>query len=178
MRFYGLLYGRAEMADSLFAEVDQRYTALKQQAAKAGQGRSVLIDKLVGSVWYVPGGRSTIGQMVQDAGGQYYWANDDHSGSLSLPFESVLEHSGEAQVWLLRYSSDHAMTLSELLGEQPYYNQLTAYRTGEVYGCNVEQSLFYEQSPFRPDYLLSDFIQILHPDITNLPPLRYYKKMQ
>ena len=178
MRFYGLLYGRAEMADSLFAVVDQRYTALKQQAAKAGQGRSVLIDKLVGSVWYVPGGRSTIGQMVQDAGGQYYWANDDHSGSLSLPFESVLEHSGEAQVWLLRYSSDHAMTLSELLGEQPYYNQLTAYRTGEVYGCNVEQSLFYEQSPFRPDYLLSDFIQILHPDITNLPPLRYYKKMQ
>ena len=178
MRFYGLLYGRAEMADSLFAEVDQRYTALKQQAAKAGHGRSVLIDKLVGSVWYVPGGRSTIGQMVQDAGGQYYWANDDHSGSLSLPFESVLEHSGEAQVWLLRYSSDHAMTLSELLGEQPYYNQLTAYRTGEVYGCNVEQSLFYEQSPFRPDYLLSDFIQIFHPDITNLPPLRYYKKMQ
>ena len=178
MKFYGLLFGEARQADSLFAAVDSSYTALRQQAAEAGQGRSVLMDKVVGSVWYVPGGCSTIGQMVQDAGGQYYWADDDHSGSLSLPFETVLERSGEADVWLLRYSSDHEWSLRELLSGHRGYEQLKSFRTGEVYGCNVEESLFYEQSPFRPDYLLSDFIQIFHPGTTNLPPLRYYKKMQ
>jgi len=178
MKFYGLLFGEARQADSLFAAVDSSYTALRQQAAEAGQGRSVLMDKVVGSVWYVPGGRSTIGQMVQDAGGQYYWADDDHSGSLSLPFETVLERSGEADVWLLRYSSDHEWSLTELLSGHRGYEQLKSFRTGEVYGCNVEESLFYEQSPFRPDYLLSDFIQIFHPGTTNLPPLRYYKKLQ
>lgn len=178
MRFYGLLFGERQKTDSLFAVVDSSYTALKKQAHEAGEGRSVLIDKMVGSVWYVPGGRSTIGQMVRDAGGRYYWASDDHSGSLSLPFESVLEHGGESDVWLLRYSSDHQMTLRELLGDYRSYDQLTAYRSGEVYGCNVELSLFYEQTPFRPDLLLSDFILIFHPDITNLPPLRYYNKLQ
>lgn len=178
MRFYGLLFGKSRETDSLFAVVDRSYTALKKQAREAGEGRSVLIDKMVGSVWYVPGGRSTIGQMVQDAGGRYYWASDHHSGSLSLPFESVLEHGGESDVWLLRYSSDHQMALRELLGDYRSYDQLAAYQTGEVYGCNVELSLFYEQTPFRPDLLLSDFIQIFHPDITNLPPLRYYNKLQ
>ena len=178
MRFYGLLFGKSRETDSLFAVVDSSYTALKKQAREAGEGRSVLIDKMVGSVWYVPGGRSTIGQMVQDAGGRYYWASDHHSGSLSLPFESVLEHGGESDVWLLRYSSDHQMALRELLGDYRSYDQLAAYQTGEVYGCNVELSLFYEQTPFRPDLLLSDFIQIFHPDITNLPPLRYYNKLQ
>jgi iron complex transport system substrate-binding protein len=39
-------------------------------------------------------------------------------------------------------------------------------------------SMFYEESPFRPDYLLQDFIQILHPDIPNLLPLRYYQKVE
>lgn len=177
MKFYGRLFGRKAMADSLFAVVDSSYHALKAQAEKAGPGRSVLVDKLVGSVWYVPGGKSTIGQMIRDAGAGYAWSSDDHSGSLSLPFETVLEKAGESDLWIYRYSSDHAQTLSELLSEHHGYSQLRPFQTGEVYGCNVEKSLFYEESPFRPDYLLCDFIRLFHPDMTELPPLRYYEKL-
>ena len=177
MKFYGRLYGQAQRADSLFAVVDSSYQSLRAQAQQVPQGRSVLMDKIVGSTWYMPGGHSTLGQMIQDAGARYPWADDDHSGSLPLPFETVLEKAGECDVWLYRYSSDHTMTLAELLSDHRGYDQLKAFRTGEVYGCNVEASLFYEESPFRPDLLLADFIQIVHPDITNLPPLRYYKKL-
>ena len=177
MRFYGILFGVRDKADALFHQVDSCYTALKQQASKAGEGRSVLIDKVVGSVWYMPGGRSTIGRMIQDAGGRYPWATDTNSGSLALPFEAVLERGGDCDVWMLRYSSDHEWDYRELLSGHRGYNQLRAFRQHEVYGCNVEQSLFYEETPFHPDYLLSDFIQILHPDIIGLPPLRYYKKI-
>ena len=177
MRFYGILFGVRDKADALFHQVDSCYTALKQQASKAGEGRSVLIDKVVGSVWYMPGGRSTIGRMIQDAGGRYPWATDTNSGSLALPFEAVLERGGDCDVWMLRYSSDHEWDYRELLSGHRGYDQLRAFRQHEVYGCNVEQSLFYEETPFHPDYLLSDFIQILHPDIIGLPPLRYYKKI-
>ena len=177
MRFYGMLFGVADKADDLFSQVDSSYIALKQQAAKAGKGRSVIVDKVVGSVWYMPGGRSTIGQMLQDAGGQYPWATDNQSGSLSLPFETVLERGGESDVWMLRYSSDHDWDYKELLSGHHGYSQLKAVREHEVYGCNVEQSHFYEDTPFHPDRLLCDFLQILHPDIIGLPPLRYYKKI-
>ncbi len=177
MKFYGRLFGASEQADSLFAVVDSSYMALKERARQAGEGRSVLMDKMVGNVWYVPGGQSTIGQMLKDAGGRYPWADDDQSGSLSLAFETVLERAGECDVWLYRYSGNHDMTLQELTAEHRGYDQLKAFRTGAVYGCNVEQSLFYEETPFRPDLLLAELLQILHPEITNLPPLRYYKKL-
>ena len=204
LRFYGMLFGCEARADSLFAVVDSSYCALRDRwyGGTGAQGHentsvavgnlapphhrttvptktpSVLLDKVTGSVWYVPGGRSTIGQMIQDAGGNYPWADDEHSGSVSLPFEAVLEKAGEADVWLFRYSSDHDITPDELLSEHHGYDQFKAFRSGEIYGCDVERSLFYEESPFRPDWLLGDYIHILHPDIPDLPPLRYYKKIK
>ena len=204
LRFYGMLFGCEQKADSLFAVVDSSYCALRSlftvdslqftdDYTKGSEGlaskstvnrklltvnKTVLLDKVTGSVWYVPGGKSTIGQMIQDAGGNYPWADDDHSGSVSLPFEAVLEKAGEADVWLFRYSSDHDITPDELLSEHHGYGQFKAFRSGEIYGCDVERSLFYEESPFRPDWLLGDYIHILHPDIPNLPPLRYYKKVK
>lgn len=177
MRFYGMLFGCEQRADSLFAVVDSSYQALKEVAKTSKVKRSVMLDKVTGSVWYVPGGHSTIGQMLKDAQSLYPWADDDHSGSVSLPFESVLERAGECDVWLFRFSSDHLITYRELLGEHHGYNQFKAYRQKEVYGCNVELSLFYEEAPFRPDWLLTDFIKMLHPDILNLPSLRYYQKI-
>ena len=178
IRFYGLLYDRQRQADSIFAIVDSNYGLLKKVATTSRINPTVLMDKQTGSVWYVPGGRSTIGRMLQDARCNYPYAADEHSGSLALPFESVLEKCGEADVWLFRYDSEQPMTRARLMTEQPGYQQLRPVKTGRLYGCNVMTSMFYEESPFRPDYLLQDFIQILHPDIPNLLPLRYYQKVE
>lgn len=178
MRFYGMLYGCEHEADSLFAVVDSSYQAMRRLAATSAIHRSVLVDKVTGSVWYVPGGRSTIGQMLRDAGGSYAWSEDEHSGSVSLPFETVLEKAGDSDVWMFRFSSDHLLTYRELSGEHHGYGQFKAFRNREAYGCNVELSSFYEEAPFRPDYLLGDFLKILHPDILNLPELRYYQKLE
>ena len=182
LRFYGMLFGCEQKADSLFAVVDSSYNALKElvrsQETEDRSQPTVIVDKVTGSVWYVPGGKSTLGQLIHDAGGLYPWANDEHSGSVSLPFEAVLEKAGEADIWLFRYSSDHDITYSELLAEHHGYNQFKAFRRQQVYGCNVELSLFYEESPFRPDWLLNDFIRILHPELQGLEPLRYYQKVK
>ena len=194
LRFYGMLFGCEAEADSLFAVVDSSYCAQKELVKNHGDRSrdsatgsnhgpvpmipSVLLDKVTGSVWYVPGGKSTIGQMILDAGGSYPWADDDHSGSVSLPFEAVLEKAGEADIWLFRYSSDHDITYQELLSEHHGYNQFKAFRRQQVYGCNVELSRFYEESPFRPDWLLNDFIRILYPEQDGLDPLRYYKPLR
>ena len=37
---------------------------------------------------------------------KYPWADDTQSGSLALPFETVLERGGQADTWLVRYSSN------------------------------------------------------------------------
>lgn len=203
MRFYGMLYGKEAEAEHLFIEVETHYRVLIQQAATAADRPSVLVDKMAGSVWYVPGGRSTIGQMLSDANADYPWADDTHSGSLQLAFETVLERAGESDFWLFRYDSPAPITLSQLLSEKDGYRMVGPVRSASVsggmahsvsasvsggspagnsvshiYGCNVTTSMFYEETPFRPDLLLQDLIKILHPDIPNLPEPRYYHKIE
>ena len=177
IRFYGMLFGCEAQADSLFNITDSSYNALKAIAG-ADVRRSVLLDKITGGVWYVPGGRSTLGQMIRDAGADYPWAADDHSGSISLPFEAVLEKAGEADTWIFRYGGDGDMTFDELGKEHHGYSQFSAFSSHEVYGCNVEQSVFYEETPFHPDWLLNDFIRIVHPEIEGLHPIRYFQKLK
>ena len=185
MRFYGMLYGCEREADSLWAVVDSSYHRLRSDVrrlkADANSQPSALspqpyclVDKVTGSVWYVPGGHSTIGRMLSDAAADYPWADDEHSGSVSLPFEAVLERGGDCRVWLLRYSGREALTRRQLLSEHRGYQQFRAFREGRVYGCNVELSAFYEETPFRPDWLLTDFIAILHPEMLPNYTLRYY----
>ena len=178
MRFYGMLYGKEKEAEQLFAQVETNYTALKQQAATAADRPSVLVDKMAGSVWYVPGGRSTIGQMLSDANADYPWTDDTHSGSLQLAIETVLERAGESDFWLLRYDSPTQLTMLQLLSEKDGYRMVRSVENERVYGCNVTTSMFYEETPFRPDLLLQDLIKILHPDIPNLPEPRYYHKIE
>ena len=178
MRFYGMLYGQEQRADSLFQEVEQRYHEQQQLASQADGRPSVVLDKMAGSVWYVPGGRSTIGQMLSDAQCDYPWADNSDSGSLQLSFEAVLERAGHCQYWILRYDSRDTLTMNALLSERDGYRMMQAVADNQVYACNVSTSMFYEETPFRPDLLLQDFIHILHPDIPNLPPLRYYHKMR
>ena len=185
MRFYGMLYGCEREADSLWTVVDSSYHRLRSdvrrlkadvnpQPSALSPQPSCLVDKVTGSVWYVPGGHSTIGRMLSDAAADYPWADDEHSGSVSLPFEAVLERGGDCRVWLLRYSGREALTRRQLLSEHRGYQQFRAFREGRVYGCNVELSAFYEETPFRPDWLLTDFIAILHPEMLPNYTLRYY----
>lgn len=178
MRFYGLLFGAVREADSLFAVVDSSYAALKTIAARSPEHRSVLMDKKTGSVWYVPGGRSTIGGMLADAGAVYPFASDTHAGSLSLPFETVLDRAGDADVWLFRYSAGQPMTYGALLSEFYGYGRMRPFRERRCYGCNLDETRFFEETPFRPDLLLADFIRIASPGAGLPGSLRYYKALE
>ena len=69
-------------------------------------------------------------------------------------------------------------TVVACLAERSGYSQMNAFKTGELYGCNVEKTLFYEETPFHPDYLLADFIRIMHPNLKTTGKLRYFQKLK
>ena len=165
MRFYGLLFGCSHEADSIFGSVEKAYLTLSQQAHQATTAKSILMDKQAGAVWYVPGGKSTIGGIIADANIGYPWQDDTHSGSLPLPFESVLEKGGHTDLWLFRYNSPKAITSAALLSENVGYKQFKAFQSKNIYGCNTATSTFYEETPFHPHLLLRDFICIAHPEL-------------
>ena len=177
MRFYGLLFGVASEADSLFAEVDSCYGRLKKRAALSSVSLSIVSELKSGSAWYVPGGRSTIGRLFNDACGRYVFSEDKHSGSIPLAFETVFDKAGDADVWTIKYNRDRDMTYADLKADYMGYTGFKAFKTRNIYGCNTAKVPFYEETPFRPDYLLADLIQILHPEIGDLGGLRYFCKL-
>lgn len=77
-------------------------------------------------------------------------------------------------MWAFRYSGTRPATYSSLKSEFHGYGQLKAVGTHKCFGCNVDETPFYEETPFRPDFLLADFIQMFHPDMTGLHGLRYF----
>ena len=177
MRFYGRLFGVAGRADSLFAAVEERYRGLKLRAALSSVSLSVFGDMKYGSTWYVPGGRSPMGQLYADACGRYVFADQPTSGSVPLTFEAVLDRAREADVWLIKYHRERDLTYETLAEEYAGYAEFGAFRRRHVYGCNTARVNFYEETPFHPDYLLSDLVQILHPELGSLDGLRYFCKL-
>lgn len=178
MHFYGLLFGKEPQADSLFAEVDTHYQQLKALASESKTSPSIFCELKNGSTWYVPGGHSTTGQLLEDAGGHYVFANDRRSGSIPLSFEAVFNKAGEADIWTFKYNRPQDMTYADLEADYAGYAGFHAFKTHNVYGCNTSEIPFYEEAPFRPDYLLADFIQILHPELGDLGGLRYFSKLE
>ena len=178
IRFYGRLFGKGHEADSLFAVTEAEYHALQALTYTITSRPTVLFDTRNGSAWYVPGGRSTMAQLVSDAGGQYVFADNTKSGSVPLAFESVLHRGEQADVWFVRYNNGRMrMNLSDLGKVYQPYTLFKAYRQGSVYGCNTAELTFYEETPFHPERLLRDYILMLHPDLLPGEALRYFHKM-
>jgi len=178
MKFYGMLFGAEKEANKMFSEVEKEYNSLKNLATTSKVKRTIMMDKQTGSVWYVPGGNGTVGKVIADAGINYAFSNDNHSGSLALSFEKVLESCGNADIWLFRYNSPQDITKKGLESENKGYNQFKAFKDGEIYGCNTATSTFYEDTPFHPDRLLRDFVIIGHPDLKNLGDPKYFLKVE
>ena len=177
MKYYGMLFGAEKEAEEMFQQVESDYLRLKQLAKTSGVRPSMVMDKQTGAVWYVPGGSSTIGRLIADANIEYPYAGDEHSGSLPLPFESVLEKAGDCDIWAFRYSSPSPATYASILSEHHGYSQLKAYQNHEMYGCNTVTSTFYEDTPFHPNLLLRDFIIMAHPDLDSLGTTQYFIKI-
>lgn len=177
MKFYGLLVGKEREADSLFAVVEKSYLQQKR-LAHGKKGRSVLTERMTGSVWYVPGGRSSMGRLLQDANACYAWADDNHSGSLPLSFETILDKVGDADIWVFNYIGDELLTYDRLGSEFHGYRQLKAFRTHNVYYVNSLQVPYFEEVSFRPDWLLEDYVKLLNSEVPQNEKLRYLKRIE
>lgn len=165
MRFYGRLFDKAAYADSLFDCVEKNYLSLKEMAMNRRDKRpSVVCDLRTGNVWYQPGGNSTMGQFINDAGGQYLWADSKESGSLPLAIENVLMHGCKADIWLVKYGQAVDLTYKQMQQDYSPYTQMSAWKKHHIWACNTMKSAFYEEVPFHPERLLKNLINIFHPD--------------
>lgn len=176
IKLYGLLLGSSK-ADSLFSAIEKEYLLLKAEAAKLPLGLSILTERKTGNVWYVPGGKSTMGILLRDAHARYIFADDTHSGSLSMSPEQIIAKGNQVDVWAFKYFGGNALTKQDLLAEYQGYQALKAFQTGTVYETDTSCEPYFELTSFHPEILLREFIVLSHPEAGDkFGKLRFYKK--
>lgn len=161
IKFYGLLFGQRERADSIFQAVEHDYLALKRKAAKTRTRPTIVGELPYRGVWYVAAGGSTVGQLYADAGARYIFADVEGTGSQPMAVEQAFERAQKADLWLVKYDRSTPLRLEDIASDHP----LLARMRARVYGCNTRFSTYYEDTPFHPERLLQEVLAITHPEL-------------
>lgn len=166
IKFYAVFADREAMGDSIFNTVEANYLSLKKKMASVDARPSVFSEIKYGDVWYVPGGKSFMAQLISDAGGNYVWGDDDHTGSLPLSFEEVYSRAKDADYWI---NLPGVKSTKELLAFEPRYKQFRAFQLARLYNNDLNMnalgySTYWETGMTHPDRILSDLARIFHPE--------------
>ena len=178
VKFFGLLFGKGQAADSIFRQVEDRYQSLTRQVRTLRQRPSLLVETKQGGVWYVPGGKSTMGEIYQSAVANYLFSYLNKSGSVALSFETIYKKALNADFWLIKYGDTTSLSYQRLKASYTHYSAFKAFRQHNIYACNTLQKSFYEETPFHPERLLEDLIKLFHPQLLPDHRLRYFEPLQ
>ncbi|MDE6653156.1 MAG: ABC transporter substrate-binding protein [Muribaculaceae bacterium] len=178
MKFFGRLYGKGELADSLFDATEDAYLKTKERVKNVESRPVVLTDLIYGQSWNMPAAYSTTGVLIEDAGGKNPFDSFKTSGSVQLAPEEVLYKAKDADVWILKYSQNTPVSVSQLAQDNPIYSKFKAYADGNIYGCDTNGTTYFEDAAFHPHWILAEYACIFHPELGDVDGNHhYYKKL-
>ena len=180
IRFFGVLYDKQKMADSIFKTIETAYLEVKLLALKTSEKPTILSGaEMSKDIWNLPAGESFVAQFLADANLDYLWKNSKGKGSLSLSFESVFERAKEADFWI---APGYFSSKIEMLEHNKLYAEFKAFKKDNIYTSTLKKGknggvIYYELAPTRPDLVLKDLIKIVHPELLPNYTLTFFEKM-
>ncbi|MCM1313048.1 MAG: ABC transporter substrate-binding protein [Bacteroides sp.] len=179
IKLAGLLAGEPRRANAVFADIEKKYNALREEVAHKTTNRPTVVSgRQVRDGWYVMGGQSYIARLFADAGADYFMKDNTSTGGQTLDFESVYAQAMNIDFWQIDGSFEGEYTYDVLFSEDSRYGDLKAFKSHNVIFCNFAQVPYREQSPMEPHFLLADFVKAFHPEILPNYTPKYYKLMK
>lgn len=165
IKFYGILLGKQDLAEQVFAEQLARIQPLLDQPStgKACAFFSITANDLAN----VRKGGDYVAQMIEMAGGDYVFADLTDSGSnlstMNLPLEDFYAGARDADYLIYNSTIEGVLsTTEELTAKCPLLADFRAVQNGNVW-CTT-------QSFFQQSMELADFILDLHTIFTEEHP--------
>lgn len=180
IKFFSCFFNKETIADSLFLETEKKYTALKTLTKDLKTKPTVLTEIKYGDAWYVPSGKSYIANLINDAGGQYFWKDDNKTGSTPLSFEMVYVKAKDCDIWINLYNIN---TKKELVSYDERYGLFKAFKENNLYNNNKTQNAlgysdYWETGITNPEDVLADLIAIFSPTLLPNHEFVFYKKVE
>lgn len=175
----GALTGRYDQAEAYLQTVRHTYDSLAVLARAATPRPVVVGGAPYNDVWYVPGGRSYLARLLQDAGAAYPWASDTSTGSLALALETVLPIALEADIWL---NPGQVPTQQDVEARHPILRTCKPLRNHRLYGYYARVTPeggndYFERGALEPHIVLKDLVKLFHPDLVPEHSWVYYRHL-
>lgn len=184
IKLVGLLTGETRRANAVFAEIESRYLALRDEVqASIANGKQASLPTIISGRqlrdgWYVVGGKSYMAAIFKDAGADYVMKDNEESGGVTLDFETVYAKGVNAEFWQIDGSFNGDFTLADLAAEDERYATMFAYKNHKVLFCNLAQTPYRELAGVQPHLLLADYVKALHPEILPNYKPKYYQLLK
>ena len=181
IKFFGVLFDKEQLADSIFNVIENNYLEAKKIALKSTKQQTILSGAIMSKdIWNLPAGDSFVAQFLEDANVNYLWKNTKGKGSLSLSFESVFEKGINADYWI---APGYFSSKEQMLSSNKLYEKFTAFKEDKIYSPSIKKGktggiIYYELAPTRPDLVLKDIIKITNPELLPNYKLTFFEKMK
>ena len=167
IKFFGALFDKDALADSIFQEIENKYNTAKLIAKNAKSRPSILTGILFKDKWNLPAGESFTAQLFKDANTNYLWKETKGQGSLILSFESVFEKAKTADYWI---GSGYYTSSEDLSKANNHYTKFDAFTNNKIYTFSKKTGenggvIYFELAPVQPHIVLQDLIKITHPEL-------------
>jgi iron complex transport system substrate-binding protein len=176
--FFAALTNTEARATERFDALLARYDDAAARAAGVEDRPRVLTGGLFEGDWHARGGDGTVARFIADAGGDYVYADDPATGTLTLDIEEVLADARDADVWLSPSAGFTSRAEAEAADER--YGQFAAWGAGGVWEADVAQRPgvdIFESGPVMIDEYLLDYIKVLHPDLAEDHDLVFFRRL-
>lgn len=173
------LCGVAEQGKAFFEGVERRYNALRNQQHCSAYKPRVMLNLPYRDTWFMPPQGSYMVRLIEDAGGEYIYPQNETNSSKPISLEEALVLAMKADFWL---NLGQMVSVEEVCAVAPRFAKVDAVRFGRLYNNTKRTnesrgSDFWESGAIRPDLILEDLVKILHHE-AQTDELHYYIKLE
>ena len=171
---FGYFTGTEIQAKKHFNTVKNDYLTLCKKAKEAKKAPSVLMGSKIGDYWYGPAGNSYGAKLLEDAQTNYLYKNTKGTASVEYSLEKVFSEAKNAEFWI-NPGFPSSKLLEMNFSKATYFK---AFQNKNVYCYTSQPNKFWELNGVHPDWILSDLIQIFHPELKLNHPMYFYKAIE
>jgi iron complex transport system substrate-binding protein len=171
IKLMALFFNSEREAEAVFAPAAARYEELAGRSRSVGHRPDVLLgfpsDR---DTWALNGGRNFMAQLIWDAGGHYFWSNQQAGSLVKADFERILDEALDTSIGLGTTGVSRVNSRRALIERDARMAFFTPVAKDGVQASNRgmddrHAQPYADQSMDKPDIVLSDVVSALHPEL-------------
>tara|TARA_B100000767_G_scaffold275599_1_gene313621 strand:+ start:3285 stop:4406 length:1122 start_codon:yes stop_codon:yes gene_type:complete len=167
IKVFGVLLGKEKEAFEVFKNTEKKYIEAKKSALEIKSKPTLIAGAIYQDAWYLPGGKSYLAKLFEDANTNYLWKDNTQTGSLALSIEAVLQKGKNSNYW---FAPGQHTSYSTLTAEHALYSKFEATQKRKIFTYARSKGstggiIFFESGACHPDLVLKDIIHHIYPNL-------------